>query len=354
MSPPTLRHSASRRRAALRHLPALVLAVAAYPAAARAQDAAALASRRELIAQAQQARVSGNHQQALELAERASRIQMSPSLRLFVAQELNSLGRLAEAYGTADLCMREAESDTTMRNREQVASTCRALAADLRGRIARVVVQVPSPAPAGLQVRVAGSAVSDSLWGVPYVVTPGAVAIDASANGYRTFHTEVTVAAGATSDVRIALEPAPDGGAQVSTQGTSNAAPVTTTPATSGTPVPIAPLVVAGVGVVGLVLAPVFFFALRNPAVASAQTICPNFTCPDAAAQVSAQPYMDSAATWNTLTWVAGGVGIAALAGGLAWFFVARSHGSHPAQPAHAFHVAPVQGGVMLGLEGRF
>ncbi len=348
MSPFSPRRHAWHRPLSVRIAPALALVVAAMPRLAGAQDAAALASRRELIAQAQQARNAGNHQQALDLAERARRIQPSPSLRLFVAQEQNALGRLAEAYGNSDLCMREAEGDTSLRNREQVASTCRALAADLRGRIGRVVVQVIAPAPSGLEVRVAGSPVAETLWGVPYVVTPGAVSIDATASGFRPFHTEVSVEMGASTDVRVVLEPAPE---TASILRGSSSGPVAggTTPSSSG--VPVAPIVVMGVGVVGLVLAPVFYVVMRNPAAARAQTFCPNFECPDAAARTSAQPHWDAANTWTTLSIVAGSVGVAAVAGGLTWFLLARSHGS---PPAHAFHAVPVPGGAMVGLHGTF
>ena len=125
----------------------VAVAVALSAASASGQDAAALATRRELIEQAQAARASYNHQNALDLAERAVRIQPSASLRLFIAQEQNSLGRLAEALGNADQCRRDAESDATQRNREQVAAACRDLATGLRTRVGRVVIQPPSPSP---------------------------------------------------------------------------------------------------------------------------------------------------------------------------------------------------------------
>lgn len=331
---------------------ALVAASILVSRDANAQDAAALATRRELIAQAQQARTNGDHEQSLALAERASRIQMSPSLRLFVAQEQFALGRMAEAYGNADQCMRDAEADNTLRNREQVASTCRALATDLRGRIARVTVQVPSPVPSGLVVRVAGNSLADALWGVPYVVTAGPISIDASAPGYRTFHQEMTVAAGATSEVPVTLE-------RVSTTTNepivepSSEPPATVTPTPSGGHAPIGPIVVMGVGAVGIILAPVFYFALRAPAADRANAICPNFMCADQAALTMAQPHRDAASTWNALTWVAGGVGVAAVAGGLAWLLLTRPRANASA-PVNAWHVAPTPDGFVVGVHGSF
>src|SRR5215470_10337035 len=105
--------------------------LAARGSNASAQDAASLATRRVLIERAQAARTGNDHAAALDLAQRAAQIAMTPSLRLFIAQEQNALGRLAEAFGNADLCMREAERDESVRNRGVVAATCRALASAL-------------------------------------------------------------------------------------------------------------------------------------------------------------------------------------------------------------------------------
>src|SRR5690349_3172205 len=100
------RRGRHRRRAAT--AAAAACAAFLWAGSAGAQNAAAIAARRSLIEQAQQARRAGDHVRALDLAERATQISMSPSLRLFIAQEQTALGRLADAFGNADLCGREA------------------------------------------------------------------------------------------------------------------------------------------------------------------------------------------------------------------------------------------------------
>jgi hypothetical protein len=315
-----------------------------------AQDATALATRRSLIEQAQAARGANNHQEALELSERASRIQMTPSLRLFIAQEQYSLGRLAEAFGNADACMREAEADTQARNREQVAQTCRSLSQELRGRIAHVVIHPPNPSPAGLQVTVNGNALTDALWGVPYVVTPGHVTVVAHANGYRDFQQEIDVAAAGNSDVQLNLEAMPQASASPDHGGEQHAA-ASGPPQDTGNHGPgILPLVVAGGGVVIAIVGGLLFIPQQSE-INSTTMLCPSFHCPDPATAAMAQPHRDAAVNWSIAAYTTLGVGGAVAIAGVVWFIVSRPS-SHP--PSAAFHIVPTQDGAVVGIHGIF
>jgi hypothetical protein len=153
---------------------------------------------------------------------------MTPSIRYFLANEQRELGHFADALGNADLCTQQAQREANTPNRNQVISECRSLVADLGARVGHVTLQVPTPAPQGLEIRVAGQPVSDAFWGAPFVVTPGNVMVDASAPGRQPFHQEIAVAAGASQDISIALEVNPE------------AASASPAPSSSPSPAPVA------------------------------------------------------------------------------------------------------------------
>jgi len=332
---------------------AAALAVAA-PAAAQTgpQDAERQeAARAELIAQAEAASDGGDHARALDLAARALAIRATPSLRLLLATEHDALGHVVDAYELATRCGREAQADPATRNRAQVIEACGALARRLDGRIGRVVVEVPAEPP-GVAVRVAGAAISQALWGVPYAVAPGAVAVEATAEGHAPFRQEVQVAAGQTLPVRVtmrALERPAQATPVAPVPPAPPAGPVEpSTPAPSERPAPslAGPIAGGAVGVAAFALAGVFF-ALREGAVADRDAQCVAAGCRDAAYDFDA-----TARTYNTLVNVSLGVGAAALVGAGVWFFVARSGGGGPRRAALSGVVSPLPVGGLIGIGG--
>jgi hypothetical protein len=192
-------------------------AVVASSAASFAQSSADIAARRELLEQAQRAADSGNHARALELARRAAGISMTPSVRMFIAEQETALGQFAAAFGDADTCQRDAERDNAMQNRAVVIRHCRELAQASRARVGHVVVHVPTPVVAGTVVRVAGEIVNQNLWDVGAVVTPGVVPVRVEAPGFVTFERSVTVSPGSDATVDVTLTASP---AQSSPSGT--------------------------------------------------------------------------------------------------------------------------------------
>lgn len=177
-------------------------------------------ARRELIAQAQAARAAEDHEGALALAERAAALSMTPSLRLFIAQEQAQLGHIVAAYASASTCQARAEADTTLVNRAQILRSCTDLARELRGQLALIVLRVPGDA--GLHLEVAGREVPRELLGAPYAVTPGTIRIVARTPS-AVFDSEVEVVAGETREVQVQLEPlAPVSVVQTEAAETSN------------------------------------------------------------------------------------------------------------------------------------
>lgn len=175
---------------------------------AGAQTEQEVATRRLLLDRADAARNGGRHAEALDLYTRAGRIQMSPSVRGLIAEEQLRTGALAEALGSADLCLSELGASTAVRQREAIEAHCRALRDDLRQRVGELVVVVPTPTPAGLRVTVAERELSPVLYGMPAATTPGTVEVVATVGGVAQWRGSVTVVARETATARVVL-PAP-------------------------------------------------------------------------------------------------------------------------------------------------
>ncbi len=332
---------------ALGLIPAAVLL--ARPALA--QDEATLASRRVLLDQAEQARTAGDHTRALDLARRAGTIQMTPSVRLFVAEEQSQLGELAGALVSAEACIRETPRTANVSNADVIVQRCREIGASVRARIGYVTVRVPGAPPEGLHVRVAGSELATALIGAPFVVNPGNVSVDATADGMQPFHQEVTVGAGATVDVSVAFVRTPDA-PTMTAPATPHVSLPAPPPASERAPQPrgvsAGPFVVMGIGALS-VGATVLFYLLRNDAISGCPSNGQMLVCRDTPAFNRAQ----SAGLYNALTnagIVTSGV---AFGVGLVWLIVDRATAQPPRQSG-SWHVRPSIGwsAAALVLEG--
>lgn len=189
---------------------ALVLATASREC--RAQTQQEIATRRLLLDQASAQRAAGNHSQALALALRAGEVRMTPSVRLFIAQEELSLGDPAGALGHAEQCVVDVERDRRVPNRTPLLSTCRELSQVARAQVGFVLLRAPDPVPEGLRVTVRSAPLRAALLGVPFVVSPGLVEISASAEGRAAFSVSRRIERGEVADITLSLpliEPAP-------------------------------------------------------------------------------------------------------------------------------------------------
>lgn len=179
--------------------------VALAPRAAWAQTEAELATRRELLTQAQQRFEQSDFDRALDLAQRAGQIQMTPSVRAFLADTQRQLRHYVEAQVMADRCVREANADERLTNRERILALCTEVSAEARSRASRVVVEVPANAPADFRVLVNGQVLNPALYGVSYLVNPGTVLVAATATGRAPFEARLEAASGAEQRVTVVL-----------------------------------------------------------------------------------------------------------------------------------------------------
>lgn len=339
----------------------------ASPAAAQGgQDELA---RTRLLSQAEAAYRAGDHTTALDLARRAGEIRMTPSVLLMLAEEHNALGHTLDALAAAERCLHSLEADRHVAQRRQMRRSAERLRDSLRSRVGYVAVQVPTPTPAGLQVRVQGGELVAALWSVPYPALPGAVTVEASA-GELTFRREVTLAAGRTETVVVTLTTPPAVAAPPVAQVEAPPAqpvvpappapvrpsprlveppPVRDAPAPSGPGA--APWIVAGVGVATLG-ASLVFFLLRNGAIEARDAACgPNMQCAESA-YTTAEGHHADALTFNTVSNITLGVGAAAVVGGVVWYFVARPGRPAPSRTALRWYVAPTADGASIGVGG--
>jgi hypothetical protein len=316
-----------------------LITVLSLPLTAAAQESTAELARRELLTQAEGASDGGDHARALELATRAARVRMTPSLRLLLAQEHNALGHTIAALDAATRCEREVQADTTLRNRERLLATCAELSATLRARVGRVVVRLEDPPP-GARVTVNGEALAAALWGVAWPALPGAVVVVVEADGYAPFRREVELAAGREETVAVALV------AVAASPAPPAPTPTRTVAATRGG-AGAGPWVLLGAGALsagaGLV-----FWRLQEGALADRDAACTTRACQPAAYEAN-----DAARTWNLAANVAWGVGGAAAAGGALWWLLARPART-PSPTAWSVTVAPLARGAAIVGGGTF
>jgi len=371
----TLLRTVHRMTLAPRHvrttgLPWIVCAVATFAsteALAQVTDTE-LAARRTLIDQASAARAANNPQQALDLAQRAGRIQMTPSLRMFIAETLAAMGNHAEAMGAADRCAQEADRDATASNRAQILASCRAVATNARTHVGYVTVTARGAASP--TIRINDTTLSEALVGVPFVVNEGAVRVRVTADGFASVSRELTVTAGSTVPVEIVMERSSTERVDSSTRnrnaqrpGGSDRAP-RATGSTSGVArdtsgsradaptrgAPVGAVVLLASSAIPLGASLGFYFA-RNGALAGC-AVYPTYVECASAQQASAA---HGANTFAILSGVALGVGVATLVGGAVWLGVglaARPRREQGSVAPIAFNIG--NDGAGLGVAGRF
>jgi hypothetical protein len=322
------------------------LACSAFPSASFAQSTDD-DLRRDLLVQADQAREAGDHARALDLATRAGQLRMTPSLSLMLAQEHEQLGHVVEALHNARRCVTDANADATLRNRERIQRLCTDLVAALEGHVARVTLRV-SETPEGTTVQVANRSLPPAVWGVAVPVDPGDVEVRVQCPDGRSYARTLHLASGANEEVVVTLSAAPSAATVIPTPEAATPRPVEvridpSPRARSGSGPGVGPWVLAGVGVVALGSAGLFW-ALHGSAVTERDAACDANGCDPSSVDANAR-----AQTFTTAANVGLALGGAALVGGAVWFLVARSRTSEVPAVRPSAWLSPVGAGVALG-----
>lgn len=322
----------------------IALAALAVPSVSFAQPQGD-AERARLIQEAGTARAAGDHPSALRAARRAAAIRMTPSLRLFIAEEEARTGQLASAFDDARACVSEANEAPSEQEATSLRRSCEEFSSSLAPRVAFVTLTVPSVE--GASVRVDGVALDRERWGRTITRGAGSVVVEAEAPGRRRFRREINLRAGVTERVAIALPATESSAPSVATPE------LPTQPETRSGP-GAGPWVLVGVGAASLIASGVFF-ALRGGALSDRDALCESSSgdcvTSDPGAAARAQNAQSDAVTFNTVSMVTLGVGAAAVAGGLIWWLAGRGS-SRSERPRAALMFVPSASGGVFGING--
>ncbi|MBL8677797.1 MAG: PEGA domain-containing protein [Myxococcales bacterium] len=323
------------------------LAFALLIAAARpayGQSETDIAMRRQLIEEATALARSGQNERALELATRASRIRMTPSLRAFVAAQQLATQRFVEAISSADLCVNEVRRDATVRDAERLVEDCARVSQQASSRVGRVRVAGFDTSLPNLEVRVNGASINAALVDVPIIANPGSAVVEVAARGYQPFRATVTIEPQQTVQVTVRLEReaaagSADRAADPRQSVVSNAAAPTSNAATTLAPSRpratsarsrVGPIVVMIAGGATAALGGAMF-AAQVATFGDCQQTPEGNRCSGTTSIEMARP----AVTFNRVAIVSTALGASALAAGVLWFVLAsRTSSETPALTA--------------------
>lgn len=332
---------------------ALALAATLGPAVACAQNGDD-PTRRRLILQAGALRDRGDHQAALERAREAAARRMSPSLRLFIAEEERALGQIEEALHDARRCAAEFEASEAIAHRAEFLGQCQAMVEALSQRVGRLIVRVEGRAPSGLTVTVRGVPLAQEEWGTPWELLPGPARVEAQAPSGEHFGRDVSITAGTTSNVHVELTREVRPLRRETPEERTDPVDLPPPPTTRGGSNDLgrwALLGGAGAAFVGAAV----FYGLQGSALGDRDALCqrPSGACVVAgsAAADEATGHQDRAQTYNTLANVSLALGALAAAGGLVWWAI-DWRATQPRSRIATILAAPVGDGAWVGVRG--
>lgn len=170
--------------------------------------AATESAREGLIRGGSRSHAAGEHRAALDSFQGAARLRMTPSLRYLLATEQQELGLLADSFANAVSCGLELELESDSDESRLFAPLCAEMQAQLQPRVATLTVDV-SNAPAEVDLRINGRPLRPALFGVPIVIMPGQVVVEARAPGRLALRQEFTAFSGERHHVMAALAASP-------------------------------------------------------------------------------------------------------------------------------------------------
>lgn len=327
----------------------VVLGLLSLPLRVSAQDALSPADasrRRSLILDAEAAVRAGNHDLALQRANDAATMLMTPSLRRVIADEHEALGHHRQALFHASTCVQEAQGAPSLNNREAILRRCQDLQDSLRARAAWVRITDVARLPPEAQLILNGEVVRREEMNEELFVLAGGTVLRVETSDDIALERRTSVPQGAHVQVSVpALR-----SAVVAAPAAGVAAPATVTQHTGPG---VLPWVVAGVGVAAIAAGIGVYYGVAVPARDGLNTLCPATTpngfnaCPNAESRRAVD---EPTTRWRmglAITNVAYGVGGAAIVSGLLWYFLSP-------RSTVTVRTALSTDGAALHVEGRF
>jgi hypothetical protein len=323
-------------------LPPLLISPEAR-AAAPADEAAA----EVLFNQATEAANAGRLDEACPKFAEAQRLDPTAGTLLNLAKCEEQRNNLATAYGAYIAAQALARQEKDKKGRE---ARARDAANRLEPRLAMLVIEVPPGSRSeGIEVKRNGKVVGEGQWSARVPMDPGAITIEASAPGRRTWTTTVHIES-KPGETRVSIPP-------LAAAPTTAAPPLAPAPG----PAPAAPqesrwsgqktaaVVVAGAGLIGVVLGSVFGVQAISRNSSSKDHCLPDAPNLCDATGVDLRHQTKTAMTISTVAFAAGAT---ALAGGVVLFLTAPPAGEGKPATTARIEAAPVVlssgGGVVL------
>lgn len=321
---------------------ALTFATAAFllATAVSAQTPEALVRRQRLLDQLETALREERHTDALQYAQQAGEIRMTPSIRMYLAEEHNTLGHLPEALENARQCVSDVNTTPNVNNRDRILERCNHVSEAVQPRLGIVLLRLNGPRPPGLRVWLGQTEVPLDSLGREIPTPAGPTRIEATARGGATFSQDLVVVGRGRHEVDLLI-----------TGGSGGASSSPIEPATQGPGV--APWVVFGMGVASLGAAAVVFAVPYQDARGSFPAECRTSQgCRNSGQLQQAQDANDRLSLLGPVIWTAIGAGTAAVTSGLVWYLLERNR-SRPRTSLSA-SIFPLREGALVGLDGRF
>lgn len=332
----------SRRPLALLLSLSLAAPLVGYSAPSWASDdEAVLMEARAKFQRALELEHAGNWAGAVKLFREVGQVKMTPQVRYHIATCEENLGQLVTALGGYELALSLSEEMPP-----ELVTEVEGAIAGLRARIPKLLIERGLGAEAA-NIVLDEVALGTSQIGVEIPLDPGPHVVVATAPGYLKFSRTVTVAERESQRVVVELErepeplPPPPSKGEVSPPGYG----------------PL-PYILGGVGLVGLGAGAVLL-PMSLDRVGQVQDICGGNDCRGLTSSADwrrAQGLASDAQTFETIGWIAAGVGVAGLATGLVLFFIdpERSRESEPTEAGVSFVPSAPGGEAGFSFFGRF
>jgi tetratricopeptide (TPR) repeat protein len=288
------------------------------PAAASAQDNTAFAQQR--FTRGTSLYEARDFPHALEEFRASIELYGSPNTRLYLARCLRELGRLDEAVPEFERAMREAGDRARLDPRYvQTRDAAQAELLQVEPRVGRLTLTIPD-APPGASVRVNQRPVPVAALGIAIPVMPGPVTITIEAAGFEPEerHTEVAAGREATVGVVLRRRAAAEGYTEVGALARPTV-PTRPTPPPSRGPRRSLGLIGVGVGAAGFISFAAFY------ALASGRFDDIGARCGAGGCATVTQSEIDEGRTFQLLTNISLGVGLAGAAAAVTLFAIGRS-----------------------------
>lgn len=265
-------------------------------------------------------------QEARELLERA--YALSPSglgaLRNLARVE-RALGMYASAARHLRELIRKAPNDPKP-SRRLWGTFARRELSEIEPSIAHLVVRTEGETEGEIAITLDGAKLPVQVLGVPVDVDPGEHVVEATAKGRAPFHATVRVSGGETRPLVLSFTPSPT--------PTTEGPPARPSPTNSASKSRLAPLVVAGVGAVGVAVG----LGLGWVAIDKRVDAC-------GSSHYCEPEGFDEGKTFANISTVVTAVGAATLVAGGLWFFLSPSR-----RPQKSMAVAPTAYPTFVGL----